>query len=551
MDDAFYNYVIVGGGSAGCVLAHRLSADPDCRVLVLEAGRPERSWDVLVQMPAGAMLTMGNRFYDWDYRSEPEPHMNGRRISLARGKMLGGSSSINGMVFQRGNPLDYDSWADSDPSLATWSFDHCLPYFKRLEQTRYGDPTFRGRSGPLVVERSPAANPMTQAFFLAAHEAGYSLSDDFNGARQEGFGPMDRNVQNGRRFSAYRAYLQPVLGRKNLDVKTRAHVHRVIFDGRRAVGVEYTHTGRLRRANAGGVILAGGAINTPQILQLSGVGEADHLRGLGIDVVEHLPGVGENLQDHLEVYVQHASTKPVSLSPAMHWYNRPAIGLQWLIGRRGLGASNHLEAGGFVRTNDDVTRPNLMFHFVPIAVDLDCALAADHGYQAHITPVLSDAKGRVRIRSTDPRTHPALVFNYLSTEQDRREWVESVRITREILSQPALKEFDAGELQPGPDIDSDDAILKWVAARGETSLHASCTTKMGSDALSVVDPTTMRVHGVDGLQVVDASVMPSITNGNTYAPVMMIAEKAADLITGATPLPPETVDFHVHRQPGE
>ena len=318
MGGAVYDCVIVGGGSAGCVLANRLSADPDCRVLVLEAGRPERSWDVLVQMPAGAMLTMGNRLYDWDYRSEPEPHMNGRRISLARGKMLGGSSSINGMVFQRGNPLDFDSWADSDPSLATWSFDHCLPYFKRLERTTYGDAMFRGRTGPLVVERSPAENPMTQAFFLAAQEAGYSMSNDFNGARQKGFGPMDRNVQNGRRFSAYRAYLQPVLGRKNLDIKTRAHVHRVMFDGRRAVGVEYTHMGRrLRRAPAGEVILAGGTINTPQVLQLSGVGEADHLRKLGIDVVEHLPGVGENLQDHLEVYVQHASTKPVSLSPAL------------------------------------------------------------------------------------------------------------------------------------------------------------------------------------------------------------------------------------------
>ena len=551
MSEDRFDYVIVGGGSAGCVLANRLSADPACRVLVLEAGRRERAWDVLVQMPGAAMLTMGNRLYDWDYRTEPEPHLDRRRIALARGKMLGGSSSINGMVFQRGNPLDYDAWADADPSLGQWDFAHCLPYFKRLERTSDGDPLFRGRTGPLHVERSPAANPLSRAFFLAAQQAGYELSDDFNGARQEGFGPMDRNVQRGRRFSAFRAYLEPVLGRPNLTVRTGAHVSRLLFEGQRAVGVEYLRRGRrFARVGAGEVILAGGAVNTPQVLQLSGVGDAAHLRSLGIDVVMDLPGVGENLQDHLEVYVQHASTQPVSLSPAMRWWNRPGIGARWLLSRSGLAASNHLEAGGFVRTNDSVTRPNLMFHFVPIAVDLDGKLAAPHGYQAHITPVLSDARGSVRIRSTDPRAHPALVFNYLSTEQDRREWIESVRITREILAQPAFAALDGGELQPGPEVQSDDEILAWVAARGETSLHASGTAKMGSDALAVVDPATMGVYGVEGLRVVDASVMPLITNGNTYAPVMMIAEKAADLISGATPAPPERVAFHVHPRAG-
>ncbi len=534
-----YDYIIVGGGSAGCVLANRLSADPGTRVLLLEAGRPERWWDLLIQMPSAALLTIGNRFYDWCYESDPEPHMGGRRISLSRGKIVGGSSSINGMVFQRGNPLDYDGWAEATGS-ERWDFGHCLPYFKRLETAPGGPSAWRGGYGALEIERSPGSNPIAGAFLEAAVEAGYSISDDLNGSLQEGFATMDRTVHRGRRMSAARAYLLPVKHRPNLEVQSRAFVGRVIIKGGRATGVDYARFGDRRcRARGNTVILCGGAINTPQLLQLSGLGDETHLRQFGIEVVERLPGVGENLQDHLEVYVQHASRRPVSLSPALKLRNRPAIGMEWMLRRSGVGASNHLEVGGFVRTHESIPYPNLMFHFVPVAVDLGGSIPVEHGYQAHITPVLSDARGRVRIKSNDPRVHPSILFNFLSTEQDRREWVDSIRICRRILSESALAEFDDGELAPGEEISSEADILAWVGSRGETSLHTSCTCKMGKDETSVVDPADMKVHGVDGLHVVDASIMPKITNANTYAPVMMIAEKAADLIAGNTPLPPQ------------
>jgi choline dehydrogenase len=379
-------------------------------------------------------------------------------------------------------------------------------------------------------------------------QAGYPLTDDVNGFRQEGFAPFDRNIRNGRRLSAARAYLHPVMSRPNLDVETRAFVTKILFDGDRAVGVEYTHLrGSAKRAMAGEVVLCGGAINSPQLLQLSGVGNAGELRALGVDIVQDLPGVGEHLQDHLEVYIQYACKQPVSVAPYMKWRWRPLVGLQWLFLRSGPGATNHFEAGGFARSNDDVAYPNLMFHFLPIAVRYDgSAPASDHGYQVHIGPMYSDARGSVKITSTDPTVHPALRFNYLSTDQDRREWVEAIRVARNILNQSAFDPFNAGELSPGPSVETDDEILAWVAKDGETALHPSCTCRMGTDELSVVDPDTMRVRGVRGLRVVDASVMPYVTNGNIYAPVMMVAEKAADLILGETPLPPEKVEFYRH-----
>jgi choline dehydrogenase len=543
-----YDFLIVGGGSAGCALANRLSADAANRVLVLEAGRRDYRWDVYIHMPAALTFPIGNRFYDWKYESEPEPHMNGRQIYHARGKVLGGSSSINGMIFQRGNPLDYQRWA-ADPGMETWDYAHCLPYFRKMEDCTAAAPddAFRGHGGPLVLERGPATNPLFEAFFAATVEAGYTRTEDVNGYRQEGFAAFDRNIKRGRRWSAARAYLYPVLHRPNLTLHTRAFVSKVLMDGTRATGVEYQHGGTRTTAEAGTVVLCGGAINTPQLLQLSGIGDAGELTALGIDVRADLPGVGENLQDHLEVYVQHDCLKPVSMQRYLQWRYRPLVGFEWLL-RRGPGATNHFEGGGFACSNEDVAYPNLMFHFLPVAVRYDGSKpASGDGYQVHIGPMYSDARGTVKIANADPRSKPRLRFNYLSTDQDRREWVEAIRVARRILSRPAMGEYNGGESSPGPQVETDEQILDWVRRDAETALHPSCTARMGTDQMAVVDPLTMSVHGVEGLKVVDASAMPYIPNGNIYAPVMMTAEKAADLILGNTPLPADHVEFYRRR----
>jgi choline dehydrogenase len=540
-----YDYVIVGGGSAGCCLANRLSEDPSTRVLVLEAGRNDALWDVYIHMPAALSFPIGNRFYDWKYESEPEPHMNGRRIYHARGKVLGGSSSINGMIFQRGNPLDYERWA-ADPGMGDWDYAHCLPYFKRMETCLVGPDVWRGGDGPLKLERGPARSPLFKAFFEAVQQAGYPLTSDVNGYRQEGFAAFDRNIYRGHRLSAARAYLHPVMDRPNLEVRTRAMVSRVLFDGTRAVGVELAEKGDPTRIDAGEVILSGGAINSPQLLQLSGVGNARELEALGVRPVHDLPSVGENLQDHLEVYVQYACTQPVSVAPALKWYNRPKVGAAWLLGRRGPGATNHFEAGGFVRSNEDVAYPNLMFHFLPVAIRYDGSAPQGHGYQVHVGPMYSDARGSVKIVSTDPLTHPALRFNYLSTDQDRREWVEAIQVARRILTQPAFDAFNGGELSPGSGVQTEAEVLDWVARDAETALHPSCTCRLGVGEDSVVDPASMRVHGLDGIRVVDASALRYVTNGNIYAPTMMVAEKSADLIKGNTPLQAISEPFYRH-----
>lgn len=551
-----YDYVIVGGGSAGSALGNRLSSDPSTRVLVLEAGRSDFRIDPFIHMPAALPYPIGNRFYDWKYESDPEPQMDGRRIYHARGKVLGGSSSINGMIFQRGNPMDYERWA-AEPGMAEWDYAHCLPYFKRmetvlLENGSTGADAWRGGSGPLVTERGPASTPLFGAFFEAVQQAGYPLTDDVNGYRQEGFAKFDRNVHRGRRLSAARAYLHPVRDRRNLTIETLAMVTGLRMEGNRCTGVDYTRAGRLHRSvSAGEVVLCGGAFNSPQLLQLAGIGDPEVLRAAGVQPRVDLPGVGSNLQDHLEVYVQYASTQPVSIAPWLAHRHKPRVGAEWLFGRRGVGASNHFEAGGFIRSNDDVEWPNLMFHFLPIAIRYDGSKPAEtehgiHGYQVHIGPMYADTRGHVHIRSTDPYEHPSILFNYLSTDNDKREWVEMVRAARGILEQPAFASFNGGEISPGPSVETDEEILEWVRRDGETALHPSCTAKLGTDESAVVDPASMRVHGTEGLRVVDASVFPFVTNGNIYAPVMMVAEKAADLIAGNTPLPSLEVPWYRH-----
>lgn len=538
-----YDYIIVGGGSAGAVLTNRLSEDPSNEVLVLEAGKPDYKLDFRIHMPAALTYLLTGTNYNWGYSSDPEPYMNNRRIAQPRGKVLGGSSCINGMIWIRGNAMDYEKWS-RDKGLENWDYAHCLPYFKKVEDRLIGGDEYRGDKGNLKLTTPECSNPLFKAFFDSVQEAGYPITEDVNGYQQEGFGKFDQTIYRSRRLNAARAYIHPVKHRKNLHVETQAMVMKILFEGKKAVGVEYKKGGQVKQVFAKEIILCGGAINSPQLLQLSGVGNAEHLKSLGIPVVHDLPGVGEDLQDHLEVYVQWACKKPVSLFPALNPWRAPKIGFDWLFRRKGLGASNHFEAGGFIRSNDSVEYPNLQFHFLPLAIRYDGSAPKEgHGFQLHVGPMNTDVRGRIKIKSADPTEYPSILFNYLSTEKERKEWVEAIRLSRKIIETNAMSELMGKELSPGKDVQTDEEILDFVAKEGESAYHPCSTCRMGTGPMDVVDPKSMKVHGVENLRVVDASVFPYVTNGNIYSPVMMVAEKAADMILGKTPLKAENVPY--------
>jgi len=544
VSDEAFDYVIVGAGSAGCVLADRLTEDGQATAIVLEYGGSDRS--PFIQMPAALAIPMNSKTYNWGYRTEPEPHLNGRRIQCPRGKVLGGSSSINGLVYVRGHPLDFERWEEE--RAKGWGYRNVLPYFRRAESFRGGPDAYRGDGGPLATSHGLECNPLYDAFIEAGRQAGYPVSGDLNGERQEGFGPLDMTVKDGVRSSTANAYLRPAMKRRNLKVLTHALATRIAFEGRRAVGVHYTRqAGEQKVVARREVILCGGPINSPQLMKLSGIGPAAELGALGIDVVADRPGVGENLQDHLEFTFQIASKQPITLYGHTGLVARALIGAQWLLRGRGLGASNHFEAGGFIRSRSGVRYPDIQFHFLPMAVAYDgSSLAREHGFQAHVGPMRSKSRGWVRLKSPDPAEPPLIQFNYMSNSEDWIEMRACVRLTREIFAQRAFDPYRGREIKPGANCVSDEAVDAFVREKVESAYHPSCTCKMGSlaDPAAVVDPET-RVIGVEGLRVVDSSIMPSITNGNLNAPTIMMAEKAADMIRGRDPLPASNAPYYV------
>ncbi len=544
MDDEAFDYIIVGAGSAGCVLADRLTEDGRSSVLLLEYGGSDRS--IFIQMPAALSIPMNSRTYNWGYQSEPEPHLGGRRIACPRGKVLGGSSSINGMVYARGHPLDFERWEQE--GAKGWGYPNVLPYFRRAESFQGSGDAYRGDAGPLTTANGRKLNPLYDAFIEAGRQAGYGVSADLNGERQEGFGALGMTVKNGVRWSTANAYLRPAMKRPNLRVATHALATRIVFNRRRAVGVRYQGRGREQTATARGeVILCGGPINSPQLLKLSGVGPAEELRSFGIDVIADRIGVGENLQDHLEFTFQVASRQPITLFSHTGLFRRALVGAEWLMRQRGPGASNHFEAGGFIRSRAGVRYPDIQFHFLPMAVAYDgSTLAREHGFQAHAGPMRSKSRGSVRLRSPDPVEPPRIQFNYMSHPEDWIEMRACIRLTREIFAQAAFDPYRGREIKPGADCVSDEALDVFVRDHIDTAYHPSCSCKMGSpaDPSAVVDLET-RVIGVEGLRVVDSSIMPSITNGNLNAPTIMLAEKAADMIRGLDPLPASNAPFYV------
>lgn len=530
------DFVIIGSGSAGSAMAYRLSEDGKHSVIVIEYGGSDIG--PLIQMPSALSIPLNMSLYDWGFASEPEPHLGGRVLATPRGKVIGGSSSINGMVYVRGHARDFDHWAEQ--GAAGWGFADVLPYFKRMEDSAGGEDGWRGHGGPLTVQRGSRTNPLYGAFVEAGRQAGFELTEDYNGAKQEGFGPMEQTIRGGRRWSAASAYLRPALRRKNV-ILVKGFARRVIIENQRATGVEIEARKRIQVVRARReVIVAASSINSPKILMLSGIGPGQHLRENGIPVIADRPGVGRNLQDHMELYIQQESTKPITLNSVLNPFSKAMIGAQWLFFKSGLGATNHFEAAAFVRSRAGVDYPDIQYHFIPAAVRYDGKAAAKaHGFQAHVGPMRSKSRGSVTLRSPDPKSKPVIRFNYMSHPDDWKEFRHCIRLTREIFGQAAFDPYRGKELSPGSHVQSDDDLNAFIRDHAESAYHPCGTCKMGraDDAMSVVDPEC-RVIGIEGLRVADSSIFPRVTNGNLNAPSIMTGEKAADHILGRTPLPP-------------
>lgn len=540
-----YDFIVIGAGSAGCVLANRLSENPQNSVLLIEFGGSDKS--IFIQMPSALSIPMNTKKYNWQFESLPEPYANNRVFHCPRGKVIGGSSSINGMVYVRGHARDFDEWHQL--GATDWDYSHCLPYFKKAEHWVYGENDYRGQQGPLHVNNGNGMeNPLYQAFIDAGVQAGYLKTEDYNGYCQEGFGPMHMTIQGGVRCSTANAYLKPVLNRSNLTVLTHALVHQIQLAGKQAVGVTYEQSGQIKTVKANrNIILSAGPIGSPHILQRSGIGHKDDLKAAGIEMKHELPGVGRNLQDHLEFFFQFKCKQPITLNSQLSWWHKFLIGSKWILTKKGLGATNHFESCGFIRSKAGVEWPDLQYHFLPGAISYDGKNAFDgHGFQTHIGYNKPKSRGWVRAQSTEPTSKPLIQFNYLAEEADREGFRACVRLTREIMNQPAMASYMDMEISPGRHIQTNEEIDAFIRERVESAYHPCGTCKMGEDDKAVVDSNT-QVRGLSGLSVVDSSIFPTVTNGNLNAPTIMVAERAADLILKKTPLTPEYVDVAIAR----